>query len=537
MSDHPTRTRPDWFWLLPFALASLAVWFLVFGKALGTGYTLLDDSTINQLALRSITNEPFWPLGILYQESLQEGGRYTPVFWLWRGIMLSVFGYAPAIHHFLHLLICWIPFGGIGLYLAARLNSRWLVFLPMVLMFCFLDGAWSSIAWNLYDLSTYDPMGGALLAIAGICAAEMTRNMSNSRSSTVWYFLSVVALILAAHAKETVAAGMFPMALLLAAGAFVFTGTKRRVCAMMATGLLLAFFLFITGYRLSGAAAATSDYTSGYSLSPGVVIPNALFAGREVLRLGLFTSAILAGLWALELWRSQRHKAFPKEVLWATVSLGACMCFLAAQLPTVDLGDMTRILWVPLIFFASGGAIILHHAATFLHPARTLVVGVVCFLPLLMLPYRMISFNADYLTFVRGEWRAVLHIDAWLDDSLAEPIAIVSLGSESYYWGAYIHLANMGREVSPQVLLRVEPSDLPPTNVSRVALIGRDQEMQMFAVDMLDDSEWIETQFSKPLPVYPLMTWANIARWLTGNGDNPFHAQEVVPHTRAFERH
>ncbi|MEQ8822458.1 MAG: hypothetical protein RLY93_19660 [Sumerlaeia bacterium] len=532
----PPRPIPPLSVLVVGAVALVLFW-TAFWPAIGAGLTLMDDSTLNH-AVYKWQNDEVGLGGLLHPPSVQGGARYTPTYWVVKVMALETFGYAPRALHFLHLLMCYVALGVVPFLAAWRFRTWPVAILPLGFFVLTSGTNWGATIWNLYDISTYDPNGGAFVALAAVFLERLLRHDS-PRKLALWGTLFFLSSLAAAHSKETVALSLLLCAPLLALAAWRLPARRRSL--LLACGLLAgASAVFFLGFFASGAfsASRSNDYTSDYMLSPRVILSNAWFTARfAVAQMGPAIALVLLafGTWVLCDWRRREDKTPSALEATAAAVLAAALIFTAVQWPTKSLPELPRLLYIPAVLWALFVSLVLAQipgwSRTLLgdRPFRPVVAWGIIALACLPLPLaipRATSFAAFYRTVLTGEWKAVEMAEEYFQKFPSRKLYVLSPETDSYFWGLRLHLAN--QDLNPDGRLNLLPpqklGSLPrggaalvlfrdPNNLVKLRdayRIGKVQSLQPSAEGFIADA-----------------SFGGAFRWVTGRNQEFLKAQPI----------
>lgn len=460
----------------------LGVWLLIFAAALGSGFTLMDDSTFFRLVMGSGGLADCW-----YLEGIQGGGRYAPMFTMGKWVQLELFGYRPAWHHALQLLLGWLAIAGLTVPLSLVLRRPalcWVAFLAFLLQ---ADAGWGSILWSIFDVSAFDPMSAAFAS--GAFAAGCAACWASGKNRLAAYAAFAVLLFGALHSKETTAAAGVPVAVVLAGAAFVVPRERRRVLLALAALCAGVTALFFAGFVLSGAAAAAraNEYTGNYRLSPRLIAGNLLAHFLGTMNLGglLLPAVWIAGFAAIVAAIRRRGRASASVRLLGLL-FAVYLSLLAVNLPNALLRESPRMLFVPVIFFsacaAAAVAVVLEWTGTLAPPKRRIAFVAAMLLLFTMAPFALLrtaGFRAFYPAIMQPEWHAVRHAKDVLDASPGAALGVVSMSGESFVHGMHGHLENMKTRSDSRLVYAGErlpaAEQAREAGIDRVVLLSRNQ--------------------------------------------------------------
>jgi len=535
-------------------LAHLAVltlaWLLVFHQALYAGFTLIDDGTLNWEALQAISH-PNW-MGeiqdVWYRPRVQEGSRYLPAWWLLRWTEVKLFWPNPLPMHLIHLLVCIFPLAAGGYALARTFSHAIYLYLPSLVFCMFFDVSWSSVSWNLFDISTFDPLATAGFVTTLVLFAEVPFLRSN-RLKILALAGVYLASFIATHAKESVAVatgGLIPFLLL-----FCIVYRRDRWCVAASMLVALNVVTFLVGFYTSGAytASRSASYASGYQ--PTVTIMTQSLKQFSII-IGNLTGLLIPIVFILAvppgialIRAGSKLKSYGiqrQDTLFFLLGSGS-VSSLVAVLPFRDIGAVNRFAHIWCSTFSLFSVLVIATAwqnrkLIFPHLQNYLVVrsatstAIVLGLALLpFVPLRIISFSTFYRSLLQSEYELSEQVRSRLaryPDSQVEVIAIND--QPSFYWGIHNHLRNMGLP-NPQARLKwLKSSDVEaPTESTGGRYIVIVSRAPAFSNPIVDD-------FSVAIPVnntriisFNRTRAIDLGRWFFSNGNAPWHF-EVYRH-------
>lgn len=511
-----------------------------FYPALVSGFTLIDDSTINASALKWLNSEESI-FGILYRPDMQGGARYTPTFWIIKAILNSFFGYQPAFHHAFHLFTVWIPIVLLPVLAGIRYRLPYLVCLPLPFFILSSGNGWSHNLWNVYDVSTFDPYAGGFLALAVVFFERIVSTHSlPSGKNIYWFILFFLSLLLLVHCKETIAIGTLGCAVLLLITAFLFQTRKKQLLILSAISFI-AVAIFFIGFFVSGAygASKVDEYTSNYQISPSIMFGNAIFTLELLLKELAWILIFCAVLILIRACQLVAKKKEPSHVDFMIVGALAVFCsFTAAVLPTSNLEELPRLLFIPYIALCLLISLTIISFQDWLRQLpsfgmekvqNTIVYGSIFLFvsPLIFIFPKAISYGNFYSTVLGSEWKSVI----WVKDRLQkrendEKLSIVTPDTESMYWGLCIHLKNMGIEPYSQTeMVLMEELD-PEISNKPILMISRNKQ-QTKLVELGYHENQITRLYSSEKPTFYDLNLVNIILLGFGGTKTTFTNQPV----------
>jgi hypothetical protein len=434
-----------------------------FYPGLFVGFTLVDDSTLNRVVVRWFASDGAWS-DLLYNTAVQGGARYTPMFWIVKATILGVFGYNAVMYHAVHLFFSWVPLCGVPLYFAYRYKKWAVAFLPFLFFLIYSGTGWGSQLWNLYDVSTYDPLAVFFLSLVLFLLDLYALEKKVFRKNII-LLLVFLCMLGSAHSKEAYGLALLASALLFLLFWLIFRNPLYKLISISA---ILSSTFFFLGYWYSGALALRSvnDYTSTYSLNSNIIIANTWFIFKSYLLHGAYLLPAVVSLSYLQFsTSSMREKSLLISPLCSytiTLPLFAIVLILhGIQLPVEFLPDQPRLYYAGVISLAYISTLAF---LPVLSPKQQLLpqwvsTNVVCLFVLLsgvFIPFRVMTFNSIYTSSIGKEWEAVLHARNILKEYPEIVINVYSPESESFYWGMFIHLENMG--ITPNLEMK-HPED------------------------------------------------------------------------------
>lgn len=447
--------------ILTVIIITSATFFLCFSPGLLSGFTLIDDSTLNRTIYRWFNSEQGF-FSLLYRSDIQGGARYTPSYWIVKASLLKVFGYNPFYHHLVHLLFSWIPLCGIPAYFAVRKQKCSIAFLPLVFFLIFSGTGWGSQLWNLYDISTYDPLGAAFLSLS-ILFLDLFLKQSSRAQKIIAICALAMSLIIAANAKETIALGI------LVSGVFFFVLwmlSKKKEYLILSFSAGFASVIFAIGYIVSGANSMRSvnDYTSTYDININTILSNVVFTFSHQFTLSGFTLLLLLIISSFGYYKARHNKAWDESSSSFTpliILFFLALIFSGVQLPITLLKDQPRFLFTGIIFLSYFAAAVMFELPNiFISKNNKYIIPtlwIILLLPALFIPFRILTFNSIYSSTIKEEWKAVEYCKYYLSQNPETQIEVFSPESESFYWGLFIHLENLNLSPDQQlILMKVE---------------------------------------------------------------------------------
>jgi len=530
---------------LGFAMSLFYLW--AFYPALSSGFTLIDDSTINASVLKWLNGDESI-FGILYRPDMQGGARYTPTFWIIKATLHSVFGYQPAFHHAFHLFMIWTPVVMLPLLAGIRYRLPCLVCLPLPLFILSSGNGWSHNLWNVYDVSTFDPYAGGFLALSVIFLERILSCKLNEKKNILWFILFFLSLLFLVHSKETIAIGTLGCAVLLAISAFIFRSRKKTLLILSAASFI-AVGLFFFGFFTSGAygASKVDEYTSNYQIDLSIIFQNAVFTFNLLLReLGwiLLLAVLLLCMRAFTLFiRNQ----VPNEMDLIILGCSAVFCsFTAAVLPTSNLSELPRLLFIPYIALCLLISLSIVSIPSWLkdfsyirsEKIRKSLQYILFFLflsPLVLVFPKAISYRNFYPTVLGAEWNSVLWAEEQIKNLNDDQILnIVTPDAESMYWGLCIHLNNMG--IEPYSKTEMIPiNELEPNKISKpILIISRNGQKEKIIELGYKESD-LNLLYPDQKSAYYGLNFANLILMTLGKKHSAFTAQPVSSPIIAIE--
>ena len=435
---------------LLLALLPTLLFVGAFYPGLFVGFTLVDDSTLNRVVIRWFVSNGAWS-ELLYNTSVQGGARYTPVFWMVKALILGAFGYNAVVYHAIHLFFCWVPLCGVPLYFAYR-HKKWsLAFLPFLFFLIFSGTGWGSQLWNLYDVSTYDPLAVFFLSLTLVLLDRVTLENEPTRKYGL-FLLIFLCMVGSAHSKEAYGLALLAFAVCF----FLFWAFFRnRIYGLISIIAALSSLLFFWGYWYSGAMGMRSanDYTATYSLQPTLIISNSWFVIKSYLIHGTYLLPVVLTLTCLRfLSKPMREKFFVSDSLGSPMIilplLAIVLILHGIQLPVEFLPDQPRLYYAGVIFLSYFSTLILLPVLTSEHQGlpkwlNPNVIFLFLLLPGVFVPFRVMTFNSIYTYSIGMDWNAVLQARNILKKHPDTVVSVYSPDSKSFYWGMFIHLENM----------------------------------------------------------------------------------------------